>query len=84
MVDLLGLLIGGFILTGLVSRLVRLPLRSRTDEMTRSIVACTITVLSSVGVAAYMMGFGQAVVVYVSTSLAWLLIDLRRAPKMRQ
>ncbi len=84
MADLLGLLIGGFLLTGVVSRLVRLPLRSRMEEKTRSIVACTITVLLSVGVAAYRMGFAQAVVVYVSTSLAWLLIDLRRAPKRRQ
>lgn len=81
MPELLGVLFGAFLITGLVSRLARLPLRSRTDDKTRSVVACVITILLSVGISTYTMGLGQAVVAYFPTSLAWLLIDLHRARK---
>lgn len=81
MAELLGALFGGFVITGLVSRLARLPLRSRTDDKTRSVVACVITVLLSVGISAYTMGLGQALLAYLPTSLAWLLIDLHRDRK---
>lgn len=82
MPELLGLLFGAFLITGLVSRLARLPLRSRTDDKTRSVVACVITVLLSFGISTYKsMGLAEALLAYVPTSLAWLLIDLHRARK---
>lgn len=80
MAQLLGVMLGGFVITGLVSRLARLPLRSRMDDKTRSVVAWVITVVLSLGISTYnTMGLGQALLGYLPTSLAWLLIDLHRA-----